>query len=82
MLLLGNIKTNEVFEAKLIDHKSEKPVHPGSSRAEKDQFIRDKYVRRKYVAEVESDEVKDMDKVWYSQFKHGLLLSQCINFGK
>lgn len=66
MLLLGNIKTNEIFEAKLKAQQQARPVHPGSSRADKDQFITDKYVHRKYVADVESGETEGMDKVRYS----------------
>ncbi|GAB5589535.1 hypothetical protein Unana1_04435 [Umbelopsis nana] len=69
MLLLGNIKTNEIFEAKLKAQQQARPVHPGSSRADKDQFITDKYVHRKYVADVESGETEGMDKQFWEAIK-------------
>jgi hypothetical protein len=63
MLLLGNVKTNEIFEARLISQQQERPVSPASSRAEKTSFITDKYVHKKYVAEVSSEETDGLNNV-------------------
>jgi Arf-GAP/coiled-coil/ANK repeat/PH domain-containing protein len=63
MLLLGNVKTNEIFEAKINDEKQQKPIQPSSTRAEKDQFITDKYVRKKFVADSEEAERENVNKV-------------------
>lgn len=63
MLLLGNVKTNEIFEAKINNEKQQKSIQPSSTRAEKDQFITDKYVRRKFVPDSEEAERENVNKV-------------------
>jgi Arf-GAP/coiled-coil/ANK repeat/PH domain-containing protein len=63
MLLLGNVKTNEIFEAKINAEKQQKPIQPSSTRAEKDQFITDKYVRKKYVLDTEDSERENINQV-------------------
>jgi Arf-GAP/coiled-coil/ANK repeat/PH domain-containing protein len=63
MLLLGNVKTNEIFEAKINEEKQQKPIQPSSTRAEKDQFITDKYVRKKYVLDTEDSERENINQV-------------------
>jgi hypothetical protein len=69
MLLLGNTKTNEIFEARLMSEQQERPVNPASSRADKTAFITDKYVHKKYIAETSEEEAAGLNDVsvinWY-----------------
>ncbi|KAH8552778.1 hypothetical protein BGW37DRAFT_271523 [Umbelopsis sp. PMI_123] len=83
MLLLGNVKTNEIFEARLISQQQERPVSPASSRAEKTSFITDKYVHKKYVAEVSSEETDGLNNEFWKAIKNPNLHTalRCLALG-
>ncbi|KAJ2955167.1 hypothetical protein NQZ79_g8792 [Umbelopsis isabellina] len=83
MLLLGNVKTNEIFEAKINNEKQQKSIQPSSTRAEKDQFITDKYVRRKFVPDSEEAERENVNKEFWMAIKDSNLHTalRCLALG-
>ncbi|KAI8575403.1 hypothetical protein K450DRAFT_262065 [Umbelopsis ramanniana AG] len=83
MLLLGNVKTNEIFEARLLSEQQDRPVNPASSRAEKTAFITDKYVHKKYIAETSEEEAEGLNEQFWKAIKNPNLHTalRCLALG-
>ncbi|KAG2185136.1 hypothetical protein INT44_001926 [Umbelopsis vinacea] len=83
MLLLGNTKTNEIFEARLMSEQQNRPVNPSSSRAEKTEFITDKYVHKKYIAETSEEEADGLNEQFWKAIKNPNLHTalRCLALG-